>query len=179
MYYKHWPKTLFNPEISHNPAMDPKPRTILLPISSLLRTGSEESNSEIHSEMLRLEDQVSQVPRIERDSNHTKYPSHLYSTIARQKSKDQGKLGIINLLNTDKPLEGTPSCISTNAQRTNFVKLSEGQYSITVSQLSMPPSASNTSLAHVEGYRYLKNAPTLQERAKREQQAAREQQKRE
>ncbi|KAH8787551.1 hypothetical protein F5882DRAFT_110904 [Hyaloscypha sp. PMI_1271] len=70
-------------------------------------------------------------------------------------------MGMLNLEAHPAPLEGTPSCIDTNAQRVNFAELSDGQYPMTVSQVSTPPSA-NPSLAHVEGRTYLKNAPALQ-----------------
>jgi hypothetical protein len=152
--------------IPENSLLPSKDQCFTLTDEQCLREiGSEGSNSEIYSQILRLEDQAGQAPTIERDSNHTKHPS---PSIALHKSGSQNRCSIMDLLNPD-----------TDAQRANFAELSEGQCSMTVSQLSMPPSASNTSLAHVEGCRYLKNAPTLQERAEREQQAAREQQERE
>jgi hypothetical protein len=155
-----------NPEIhlqaSSSSTMDPEHRTILPPISCLFEMGSKGPNSEIYSQVHQLEDQTDQGPTIERDSNHTKNPS---PSIALHGSGGQKGCDIMNLLNPEvhqAPLEGTPSCIDTNAQRVKFAELLESQYSMTVSQVSTPRFASNPSVANVEGCRYLKTAPTLQ-----------------
>ena len=85
--------------IPENSLLPSKDQCFTLTDEQCLREiGSEGSNSEIYSQMLRLEDQAGQAPIIERDSNHTKHRS---PSIALYKSGNQNRCGIMDLLNPD------------------------------------------------------------------------------
>ncbi|KAH8742665.1 hypothetical protein F5882DRAFT_472091 [Hyaloscypha sp. PMI_1271] len=89
-------------------------------------------DSEIHSQMLRVEDQADHVPTTERDSHHIEQPSPRSVTVLQKVVAKQNICDLKNLLNL-VPFEGTPSFNDT-----------EGQYSTKVSHISLAQSTVRT-----------------------------------
>lgn len=90
-------------------------------------------DSEIHSQMLRVEDQADHVLTLERDSNHIEQPSPGSIRVLQKVVGKQNRCDLKHLLNPVS-LEGTPSFNDT-----------EGQHSTKVSHITTHTSA---SLAH-------------------------------